>query len=82
MRLWLKMIAPTPRAKMLLGISALLDLAGVLVVTIAANVVNVRPIPLSFSIIAVELLGLGSVIQGCLVIAELRRQNNRRLPPG
>ncbi len=80
--LWLNMIAPSRRAKILLGVSALLDVAGVLVVTIAANLVNSHPIPLSLSIIAAALIGLGTFIFSCLVIAELRRQSKRRLPPG
>ena len=39
--LWLKMIAPTRRAKILLGVSFLLDVAGILVVTIAGLALTV-----------------------------------------
>ena len=79
--LWLKMIAPTRRAKILLGVSFLLDVAGILVVTIAANLDKSRPIPLSVSLIALVLIALGGSIFAGLTLAELRRQSKRRLPP-
>ena len=79
--LWLKMIAPTRRAKILLGVSFLLDVAGILVVTIAANLDKSRPIPLSVSLIALVLIALGFSIFAGLTLAELRRQSKRRLPP-
>lgn len=76
--LWLKMIAPSRQAKILLGVSALLDVAGILVLTVAANLNDSRPIPLLVALVALVLIFLGSLIQGCLVIAELRRQSKRR----
>jgi hypothetical protein len=76
-----KMVAPTRGTKVLLGVSTLLDVAGILIVVIAANFTHTGPIPLSLSIVAAALIGLGAFIFGCLVIAALRRQS-KRLPPG
>lgn len=79
---FLKMIAPSRRDKLLLGVSALLEVAGIVLLTIAAYVLHLHPIPLSLSGIATALIAVGSSIFACLVIAEVRRQNRRRLPPG
>lgn len=80
--LFLKMIAPTRRTRILLVVSFLLDAAGILVITIAANLDKSRPIPLSISTVAVVLIAVGAVILAGLVLAGVRRQSRRRLPPG
>ena len=74
----LKMIAPSRGAKILLGLSVLLDVAGFLILIIAASHVNSHPTPLSLYIIAAALLSLSTVTQACLVIAGARRQSKRR----
>jgi Kef-type K+ transport system membrane component KefB len=80
--LFLKMIAPSRRGRILLGVAALLDVAGIVVLTIAAYVLRLHPIPLWLSGIATALIAVGTGIFSCLVLAEIRRQNKRRLPPG
>jgi hypothetical protein len=59
---FLKLIAPSRRDKILLGVSALLDVAGILLLSIAVSVLHLRPIPLWLSGIAAALIAVGGFI--------------------
>jgi hypothetical protein len=63
---WFKMIAPSRRTKVLLGVATLLFLAGILMAIVTVNLANS---PLSLLYIATALIGLGSAIYACLVLA-------------